>query len=132
MTVLKFFFLKSLFRYVQQKRIKALEAESKLKQVFVPNYTNKSTRLTGSNGEIIIRGKDCDAYPNMSKYSWVQYKKYGKFIPATMSDDAFILDKTRYGLSISLSDSKIFEVFARHSITNRSFTNAKGSLFPNF
>ena len=79
---------------MQQKRIKALEAESKLKQVFVPNYTNKSTRLNGSNGEIIIRGKDCDAYPNLPKYSWGQYKKYGKFIPATMSDDAFIIDKT--------------------------------------
>ena len=65
------------FRYVQQKRIKALEAESKLKQVFVPNYTNKSTRLTGSNGEIIIRGKDCDAYPNLAKvmniFSWNQF-----------------------------------------------------------
>ncbi len=79
---------------MQQKRIKALEAESKLKQVFVPNYTNKSTRLNGSNGEIIIRGKDCDAYPNLPKYSWLQYKRYGKFIPATMSDDAFIIDKT--------------------------------------
>ena len=87
-------FFNSKFRYVQQKRIKALEAESKLKQVFVPNYTNKSTRLNGSNGEIIIRGKDCDAYPNLPKYSWGQYKKYGKFIPATMSDDAFIIDKT--------------------------------------
>ena len=91
------------FSYVQQKRIKALEAESKLKQVFVPNYTNKSTRLTGSNGEIIIRGKDCDAYPNMSKYSWMQYKKYGKFIPATMSDDAFILDKTSLSTAARLA-----------------------------
>ena len=81
-------------RYVQQKRIKAMEAESKLKQVFVPAYSNKSTRLTGSNGEIIIRGRDCDAYPNLPRYSWTQYKKYGKFIPATISDDSFILDKT--------------------------------------
>ena len=68
------------FRYVQQKRIKALEAESKLKQVFVPNYTNKSTRLTGSNGEIIIRGKDCDAYPNLAKvmniFSWNQFHEF--------------------------------------------------------
>ena len=80
-----------------------MEAESKLKQVFVPNYTNKSTRLTGSNGEIIIRGKDCDAYPNMSKYSWMQYKKYGKFIPATMSDDAFILDKTSLSTAARLA-----------------------------
>lgn len=26
-------------RYVQQKRVKAVEAESKLKQVYIPNYT---------------------------------------------------------------------------------------------
>ena len=92
-----------IYRYVQQKRIKALEAESKLKQVFVPNYTNKSTRLNGSNGEIIIRGKDCDAYPNLPKYSWLQYKKYSKFIPATMSDDAFIIDKTSLSTAARLA-----------------------------
>lgn len=88
---------------MQQKRIKALEAESKLKQVFVPNYTNKSTRLNGSNGEIIIRGKDCDAYPNLPKYSWMQYKKYGKFIPANLSDDAFIIDKTSLSTAARLA-----------------------------
>ena len=64
------------YRYVQQKRVKALENESKLKQVYVPAYTNKSTRLTGANGEILIRGRDCDAYPKLAKYSWTQYKKY--------------------------------------------------------
>lgn len=61
---------------MQQKRVKALENESKLKQVYVPAYTNKSTRLTGANGEILIRGRDCDAYPKLAKYSWTQYKKY--------------------------------------------------------
>ena len=82
------------FRYVQQKRIKALEAESKLKQVFVPNYTNKSTRLTGSNGEIIIRGKDCDAYPNLAKvmniFSWNQFHE----IFAKLNSSTLILPKT--------------------------------------
>lgn len=71
-----------------------MEAESKLKQVFVPAYSNKSTRLTGSNGEIIIRGRDCDAYPNLARYSWATYKKYGKFIAAKTSEDSFILDKS--------------------------------------
>ena len=93
--IIEYFFMwKTTDRYVQQKRIKAMEAESKLKQVFVPAYSNKSTRLTGSNGEIIIRGRDCDAYPNLPRYSWCQYKKYGKFVSATISDDSFILDKT--------------------------------------
>jgi metastasis-associated protein MTA len=30
-------------RYVQQKRVKAVEAESKLKQVYIPPYNNKAT-----------------------------------------------------------------------------------------
>lgn len=102
--IIEYFFMwKTTDRYVQQKRIKALEAESKLKQVFVPNYTNKSTRLNGSNGEIIIRGKDCDAYPNLPKYSWAQYKKYSKFIPATLSDDSFIIDKTSLSTAARLA-----------------------------
>ena len=77
--------------------MQAIEAESKLKQVFVPPYINKSTRLTGASGEVIIRGKDCDAYPNMPRYSWVAYKKYGKFSSASTLDDAFIIDKASLG-----------------------------------
>ncbi len=95
--IIEYFFMwKTTDRYVQQKRIKAMEAESKLKQVFVPTYNNKSTRLTGSNGEIIIRGKDCDGFPNMPKYSWIQYKKYGKYTAASIIDDSFIMDKSSY------------------------------------
>ena len=48
----------------------------------------------GSNGEIIIRGRDCDAYPNLSRYSWTTYKKYGKFQSAKTTEDSFILDKS--------------------------------------
>ena len=43
----------------------------------------------GSNGEIIIRGRDCDAYPNLSRYSWTTYKKYGKFLPAKTTEDRY-------------------------------------------
>ncbi len=93
--IIEYFFMwKTTDRYVQQKRVKALENESKLKQVYVPPYTNKSTRFTGANGEILIRGRDCDAYPKLNKYSWIKYKKYGKFIPAKSIDDSFILDKS--------------------------------------
>jgi metastasis-associated protein MTA len=93
--IIEYFFMwKTTDRYVQQKRVKALESESKLKQVYVPSYTNKSTRLTGANGDIFIRGRDCDAYPKLAKYSWAQYKKYGKFVPAKSTDDSFILDKS--------------------------------------
>ena len=44
-SIIEYFFMwKTTDRYVQQKRIKAMEAENKLKQVFVPAYTNKTTR----------------------------------------------------------------------------------------
>lgn len=95
--IIEYFFMwKTTDRYIERKRVKAIENESKLKQVFVPPYTNKSTRLTGANGEIIVRGKDCDAYPNLSKYSWSKYKQYGKFLPASTTEDCFILDKSSF------------------------------------
>ena len=49
------------------------------------------------SGEIIIRGKDCDAYPNMPRYSWMSYKKYGKFVSVNHLEDAFIIDKASLG-----------------------------------
>lgn len=35
-------------RYVQQKRVKAVEAESKLKQVYIPNYNKSSSSAAGT------------------------------------------------------------------------------------
>merc|ERR1719431_313178 len=93
--IIEYFFMwKTTDRYVQQKRIKAMESESKLKQVYVPAYTRKSQRVTGPNGEVMVLGRDCDAYPDMTKYSWSLYKKYGKFISATNTEDCFIIDKS--------------------------------------
>jgi len=93
--IIEYFFMwKTTDRYVQQKRIKAMESESKLKQVYVPAYTRKSQRVTGPNGEVMVLGRDCDAYPDMPKYSWSVYKKYGKFITATNAEDCFIVDKS--------------------------------------
>lgn len=37
-----YYMWKTTDRYVQQKRVKAVEAESKLKQVYIPNYTKPS------------------------------------------------------------------------------------------
>lgn len=36
-------------RYVQQKRVKAVEAESKLKQVYIPNYNKPNPALITNN-----------------------------------------------------------------------------------
>ena len=51
--IIEYFFMwKTTDRYVQQKRIKAIESENKLKQVYVPAYTRKSQRVIGPNGEV--------------------------------------------------------------------------------
>lgn len=41
-------------RYVQQKRVKAVEAESKLKQVYIPNYNKNSVSTTAPSSATII------------------------------------------------------------------------------
>lgn len=41
-------------RYVQQKRVKAVEAELKLKQVYIPQY-NATTKV-GSGAAVISKG----------------------------------------------------------------------------
>jgi metastasis-associated protein MTA len=79
-------------RYVQQKRVKAVEAESKLKQVYIPNYTkpnpalitnnSKSNLLNGTangnnnnnNNDILAltssNGKPCESCSSSSAPNW--------------------------------------------------------------
>lgn len=93
--IIEYFFMwKTTDRYVHQKKAKALESENKLKEHSVPEYSRKNLRLTGPTGEVIVLGRDCDAYPNMKKWSWSQYKKYGRFISAVTTDDCFIIDRS--------------------------------------
>lgn len=42
-------------RYVQQKRVKAVEAESKLKQVYIPNYNKPPAG--GTPGGVVNNNK---------------------------------------------------------------------------
>lgn len=44
-----YYMWKTTDRYVQQKRVKAVEAESKLKQVYIPNYTKPSANAVVTN-----------------------------------------------------------------------------------
>lgn len=44
-----YYMWKTTDRYVQQKRVKAVEAESKLKQVYIPNYTKPSANAVVAN-----------------------------------------------------------------------------------
>lgn len=93
--IIEYFFMwKTTDRYVQQKRIKALESETKVKQVYVPAYNRRSSKVTAQQGHVMVLGKDCDAYPSLTKYSWSQFKKYSRFVPATTTEDCFVLDKT--------------------------------------
>ncbi|XP_001602629.2 metastasis-associated protein MTA3 isoform X2 [Nasonia vitripennis] len=53
--VIEYYYMwKTTDRYVQQKRVKAVEAENKLKQVYIPNYKNQSGPGTG--GASIMAG----------------------------------------------------------------------------
>jgi len=96
--IIEYFFMwKTTDRYVQQKRVKALDSESKLKQVYVPAYTRKSTKVTGPAGEVLVLGKEAEtAYPESTKYSWSVYKRYGRYAPAAEAnvEDFFVVDKT--------------------------------------
>ncbi|KAL5285522.1 MTA1 family protein [Megaselia abdita] len=71
-----YYMWKTTDRYVQQKRVKAVDAESKLKQVYIPNYTGgkNSTTITSSkggasislfngtsNGTDLTNGKPCES-----------------------------------------------------------------------
>ncbi|KAJ9589898.1 hypothetical protein L9F63_016959, partial [Diploptera punctata] len=47
--IIEYYYMwKTTDRYVQQKRVKAVEAESKLKQVYIPNYRHLSSSCKGS------------------------------------------------------------------------------------
>lgn len=50
-----YYMWKTTDRYVQQKRVKAVEAESKLKQVYIPNY-NKPNPAALNNNKGVING----------------------------------------------------------------------------
>lgn len=58
-----YYMWKTTDRYVQQKRLKAVDAESKLKQVYIPNYTkpnsamiNNLTAVTGTSITATTKG----------------------------------------------------------------------------
>ncbi|XP_078005621.1 metastasis-associated protein MTA3 isoform X5 [Phascolarctos cinereus] len=52
-SIIEYYYMwKTTDRYVQQKRLKAAEAESKLKQVYIPTYNKPNpNQISGSNGK---------------------------------------------------------------------------------
>ncbi|UYV74521.1 MTA1 [Cordylochernes scorpioides] len=86
-----YYMWKTTDRYVQQKRAKAIEAESKLKQVYIPNYGGPWQSVCSLNGAD-SRLCDCCKGPTYSQWylwnqgtvqahvcnpCWVYWKKYG-------------------------------------------------------
>jgi len=55
--VIEYYYMwKTTDRYVQQKRVKAVEAESKLKQVYIPNYNKTPASTTAPSTATIALG----------------------------------------------------------------------------
>ncbi|XP_043255731.1 metastasis-associated protein MTA3 [Colletes gigas] len=53
--VIEYYYMwKTTDRYVQQKRVKAVEAESKLKQVYIPNYNKPNPPTTAPSAATIV------------------------------------------------------------------------------
>ncbi|XP_024935957.1 metastasis-associated protein MTA3 isoform X3 [Cephus cinctus] len=53
--VIEYYYMwKTTDRYVQQKRVKAVEAESKLKQVYIPNYNKAPSSSTAPNITTVV------------------------------------------------------------------------------
>ncbi|XP_050404231.1 metastasis-associated protein MTA3 isoform X1 [Patella vulgata] len=74
-SIIEYYYMwKTTDRYVQQKRIKAAEAESKLKQVYIPNYNKPNPALlTGKLNGDQMTGRACEScYSSHSNlwYSW--------------------------------------------------------------
>ncbi|GFR84560.1 metastasis-associated protein MTA1 [Elysia marginata] len=76
-SIVEYYYMwKTTDRYVQQKRIKASEAESKLKQVYIPNYNKPNpaaitTKINGVEGSVSGRAcESCYCAHSSQWYSW--------------------------------------------------------------
>jgi metastasis-associated protein MTA len=76
-SIVEYYYMwKTTDRYVQQKRIKASEAESKLKQVYIPNYNKPNPaaitgKVNGADGPVSGRAcESCYTAHSSQWYSW--------------------------------------------------------------
>lgn len=126
--IIEYYYMwKTTDRYVQQKRVKAVEAESKLKQVYIPNY-NKPNPAALNNNKGIVNGtsditsnkpcESCSCSTSSQWYSWgpshmqcklchgcwCYWKKYGGLkMPSKLSENDLELTKKKPG---SISDEE--------------------------
>ncbi|XP_037029034.1 metastasis-associated protein MTA3 isoform X2 [Bradysia coprophila] len=87
--IIEYYYMwKTTDRYVQQKRLKAADAESKLKQVYIPNYTkpnpaiinnsskgimNGSSNGNGNEIATINGGKPCESCSGITSTQWYSW-----------------------------------------------------------
>lgn len=68
-------------RYVQQKRVKAVEAESRLKQVYIPNYNKPNPAAIAPNnpsGQFITSNRPCESCQSKFKKTFlIVYSLFG-------------------------------------------------------
>uniref|UniRef100_A0A673ZK72 Metastasis associated 1 n=1 Tax=Salmo trutta TaxID=8032 RepID=A0A673ZK72_SALTR len=71
-SIIEYYYMwKTTDRYVQQKRLKAAEAESKLKQVYIPNYNKPNpNQLSANSVKPGIVGGLVNAISSFQWYSW--------------------------------------------------------------
>uniref|UniRef100_A0A8C7XZP4 Metastasis associated 1 n=1 Tax=Oryzias sinensis TaxID=183150 RepID=A0A8C7XZP4_9TELE len=93
-SIIEYYYMwKTTDRYVQQKRLKAAEAESKLKQVYIPNYNKPNPNQLSNNvkpallngavaggvpgppgsGQIPGLGRACESCYTSSSYQWYSW-----------------------------------------------------------
>ncbi|KAM6201554.1 LOW QUALITY PROTEIN: metastasis-associated protein MTA1 [Rhynchocyon petersi] len=86
-SIIEYYYMwKTTDRYVQQKRLKAAEAESKLKQVYIPNYNKPNPNQisassvkagvvngTGPPGQSPVAGRACESCYTTQSYQWYSW-----------------------------------------------------------
>ncbi|XP_074662716.1 metastasis-associated protein MTA3-like isoform X3 [Tubulanus polymorphus] len=74
-SIVEYYYMwKTTDRYVQQKRIKAAEQESKLKQVYIPNYNKPNpAAIMNSKGSDLLSGRACESCYAASSHQWYSW-----------------------------------------------------------
>ncbi|XP_072285112.1 metastasis-associated protein MTA1 isoform X1 [Pyxicephalus adspersus] len=86
-SIIEYYYMwKTTDRYVQQKRLKAAEAESKLKQVYIPNYNKPNPNQINANnikpaivngtvvqGPNVGAGRACESCYTTQSYQWYSW-----------------------------------------------------------
>uniref|UniRef100_A0A8C5J740 Metastasis-associated protein MTA3 n=1 Tax=Junco hyemalis TaxID=40217 RepID=A0A8C5J740_JUNHY len=91
-SIIEYYYMwKTTDRYVQQKRLKAAEAESKLKQVYIPTYLPQFTCAAFSSSAPQSHQWYSWGPPNMQcrlcASCWIYWKKYGGLKMPTQTDE---------------------------------------------